>query len=128
MNPILLRNWETVESLYEDFECTRWGTNAAQFIEGKDDIEIILGYYSYQDYSGEAFVLLRRKSNGILYEVNGSHCSCYGLEGQWSPEEADVEVLRHRLVNGRLGRSYDGWNKYADELSAILDSLGVPTP
>lgn len=58
--------------------------------------KIVYGYYSYEDYSGEAFVLYEK--DGKLYEVNGSHCSCYGLEDQWQPEETLVEAIEKRLV------------------------------
>lgn len=91
-----------------------------------DDIEILLAYYLYEDYSGTAFVLF--KQNGKLYEVNGSHCSCYGLEGQWDPDETTVESLRHRLENGNLGTEYS-WrgdnlkNTFEAELVKVLDSL-----
>lgn len=70
-----------------------------------ENINILLAWYGYGDYDGSAFVLFERDGN--LYEVNGGHCSCYGLEGQWEPEETSVEALRHRIVNGHLGR--DGY-------------------
>lgn len=127
MELILLHDWSNIESLYEDFERKRWGT-PEQIIADKDDIEILLGSYTYEDYSGNAFVLFRRKSDGKLYEVNGSHCSCYGLEGQWAPEECTIAELRHRLVNGRLGRDFYDRNEFADELSSLLDMLEVSTP
>ena len=69
------------------------------------NIKILLAWYGYGDYDGSAFVLFEH--NDKLYEVNGSHCSCYGLEGQWEPEETSVAALRHRIDNGRLGR--DGY-------------------
>lgn len=85
--------------------------------------EVLLASYTYEDYSGDAFVLFRKGDK--LYEVNGGHCSCYGLEGQWEPEETNVEALRHRLEKGDLG--YEGWrekhNVFADELKQILDKL-----
>lgn len=58
------------------------------------DVEFIYAFYNYEDYSGSAFVLFARK--GKLYEVNGGHCSCCGLEDQWSPEETFVEALNKR--------------------------------
>lgn len=58
------------------------------------DNEILYAGYEYQDYSGSAFVLYER--DGKLYEVNGSHCSCYGLEGQWRPEETSWAALAMR--------------------------------
>ncbi|WP_408953021.1 hypothetical protein [Lysobacter sp. Hz 25] len=82
-------------------------------------VEILLASYAYECYSGNAFVLFRHDGN--LYEVNGSHCSCYGLEGQWSPEETTAAALRHRVVHGDLGGYGD--NRFADELLTVLDRL-----
>ncbi|MNP96417.1 hypothetical protein D3C85_90000 [compost metagenome] len=58
-------------------------------------VEILLASYVYEDYDGSAFVLFRR--DGKLWEVNGSHCSCYGLEECWEPEEATLDSLQRRL-------------------------------
>jgi len=58
------------------------------------EAEILLAYYGYGSYCGASFVIYRL--DGKLYEVNGSHCSCNGLEGQWSPEETSVAALKMR--------------------------------
>ena len=87
-----------------------------------EGVEVLLASYTRENYEGDAFVLFRK--DGKLYEVNGYHCSCYGLEGQWEPEETTIEELRHRLKRGTFGRSY--WynnNVFADELAALLDKL-----
>ena len=92
------------------------------------DVEVLLAYYDYEDYTGLAFVLFRK--DGKLYEVNGSHCSCYGLAGQWEPEETTVEALYHRLAEGSLGRSCEHkggekvyTNLFARELRGVLRGL-----
>ena len=87
--------------------------------------EVLLASYTYEDYSGSAFVLFRR--GGKLYEVNGSHCSCYGLEDrsysgewgqtQWEPEETSKEALEKRLDNDY---AFEGMR---DELRAVLAAL-----
>ena len=90
-------------------------------IKGLDEnIEILFAHYDYADYEGYAFVLFER--NGQLYEVNCSHCSCYGLEGQWSPEETSVEELQHRMDNGNLGSGYQG--NFVNELREVLKEWG----
>ena len=63
------------------------------------DEEIVFASYATPDCSGYAFVVF--EINGILYEVSGSHCSCYGLEGQWEPEETFWEAMAagNRLVD-----------------------------
>ena len=87
-----------------------------------DGVEILLASYSQGNWSGDAFVLFRK--GGELFEVNASHCSCHGLEGQWEPEPTTVAALRHRLDEGTLGS--DDWtgNEFADELRAVLDTMG----
>lgn len=61
-----------------------------------DDIEILLAWYDTGNYEGQAFVLFRL--DGKLFEVNGSHCSCDGLEGQWEPEETNYKALKMRKL------------------------------
>jgi len=86
-----------------------------------NDIEILLAAYTYESYEGDAFVLFRQ--NGKLYEVNGGHCSCYGLEGQWDPEETTKEALLHRINEGTLGKTYRGKNTFANELIEVLKNV-----
>jgi hypothetical protein len=85
-----------------------------------EGVEVLLASYSDENYSGNAFVLYRK--DGKFYEVNGSHCSCYGLEDQWKPEEADLNELWHRLNEGHLGSSFCG-NEFSAELRPILAQL-----
>jgi hypothetical protein len=66
-----------------------------------DDCELLYAGYTYEDYSGSAFVLYRKGDK--LYEVHGGHCSCNGLEDQWEPEETTVEALRMRPANSWPG-------------------------
>lgn len=53
---------------------------------------VLLAHYAYEDYSGHAYVLYEK--GGKYYLNEGSHCSCFGLEGQWEP----VEVLPEQLI------------------------------
>ena len=50
-----------------------------------------MAWYGCGDYNGCSWIIYEYK--GKLYEVNGSHCSCYGLEGQWDPEETDWRAI-----------------------------------
>jgi hypothetical protein len=58
--------------------------------------QIIFAAYEGGSYEGAAIVVYEK--DGKLYEVNGSHCSCYGLEGQWAPEETTREALAMRKL------------------------------
>lgn len=86
------------------------------------NLKILLASYTNECYEGDAFVLFER--DGKLFEVNGGHCSCFGLEGQWEPEETTKEALIHRLDKGDLGVSYwDKGNTFAEELRSVLDAI-----
>lgn len=84
---------------------------------GYDKINVLLAIYTYEDYDGSAFVLFEQ--DGVLYEVNGGHCSCYGLEDQWEPEKTSVEALRHRIEHGYFGGTYS--YDYRNELQKVLN-------
>ena len=54
--------------------------------------EVIFAAYGGGGYDGTAIVVWER--DGKLYEMNGSHCSCYGLdESMGGPEETSKEAL-----------------------------------
>lgn len=66
-------------------------TPKADFPKDKD---IICAFYDNAGYEGSAFVLFKRGRK--LFEVHGSHCSCFGLEDQWEPEETTWGALAIR--------------------------------
>jgi hypothetical protein len=80
--------------------------------------EILLASYSYEDYSGSAYVLFRR--DGKLFEVFGGHCSCYGLEDQWEPEEVPLVILLKRIEDDS---SYFG--EFSAEMRELLIKLSA---
>jgi hypothetical protein len=55
------------------------------------DIRIKFAFYDIDGYDGHAVVVFEQ--GGKLYMVEGSHCSCYGLEDQWEPTEETVQTL-----------------------------------
>lgn len=114
LNPVLLHDWASdvnsdgIEGIIRDFDINK---------ESLSGVELLLASYTYQCYEGEAFVLF--KKDGKLFEVNGNHCSCHGLENQWIPEETSREELIHRINNGNLGRGYSN-NVFATQLLEVL--------
>lgn len=73
-----------------------------------DGYEVLVAYESVGDWGcdSSSFTLLRRINDGVLFENHGSHCSCYGFENQWEPEETTVESLRSRT----WGFAYGGYD------------------
>jgi hypothetical protein len=60
-----------------------------------DKYDILIAYQSVGSWGcdSSAFLLLRDKETGELLENHGSHCSCYGFEGQFEPEQTTIEYL-----------------------------------
>lgn len=69
-------------------------SNFALEANALDDCKILFAVYNNENYEGYAMVIYAK--NGKLYEAHGSHCSCHGLEEQWSPEETSVDALKVR--------------------------------
>lgn len=85
-----------------------------------DDIEIRLAWYGYGCYCGSSIVIYVQ--DGEIYEVNGGHCSCYGLEGQWRPEKTTVAALKMRSMH-KFDEEYDGGKEAAAIYTELLDTL-----
>lgn len=101
-NPIFLNDWKNLNDLENDFQ-----------IKIPTSEHVLFASYTYENYSGNAFVLLEK--DGDLYEVNGSHCSCYGLEDQWEPQITSMVELEYRLTKGTIGSG-----EYKNELMNFL--------
>lgn len=87
---------------------------------------IIYAAYEIDGYDGSAEVIFVKE--GKFFHVSGSHCSCYGLDGQWEPEEMPVEALRHIVAkgNGPLSAMRDDLLEMLDNLAAM--SLAGASP
>ena len=57
---------------------------------------VLIAWESVGDWGcdSSSWFLLKDKKTGKLYEVNGSHCSCYGFEGQFEPEETSIDYIK----------------------------------
>lgn len=109
MSKVYFHDWESEkwsgkvgrEAMLEDFSIEE---------SALDGAEILAAAYTYEDYSGSAYVLFRK--DGKLFAVNGGHCSCFGLEGQWEPEEV-VPVADKNFA-------YSG---FGDDFKALVRSI-----
>ena len=81
------------EDIIRDFS-SGWDTLDAAIVEELDNAEILFAAYTSECYDGEAVVIFEK--DGELYEAGGSHCSCNGLEDQWSPEKTSYAALKMR--------------------------------
>ncbi len=76
----------------------------AIYDEDLNDCNVIFALYECGSYDGSSMVVFEKGSK--LYLVEAGHCSCYGLEGQWSP----VEVTKESLL--KEADAKEGWGDY----------------
>lgn len=62
-----------------------------------EPFEVLYHYYEIDGYSGTAFTLLRSHVDGTILENEGSHCSCMGLEDQFTPGRTNKAALLRRF-------------------------------
>ena len=60
--------------------------------------EVVYACYNNESYEGSAILIYYKGLT--LYEVNGSHCSCNGLEECWEPEETSWPAIAMRVNSG----------------------------
>lgn len=106
---------------YGDFTCVEDVYNEFQ-VDPKDQLGnvIIFASYDFEGYEGYANVILIK--DGKFHHVEGSHCSCFGLEGQWQPEEMPAEALI-KMFSGNFYQN----NEYKPLISIIeeFESVGL---
>ena len=82
---IYFENFSCIDDVKKEFRISD------EEVEG---IEIIYAAYDTPSYEGYAHVIFIKDHK--IYEVNGSHCSCNGLEDCWDPEETSILALLDR--------------------------------
>lgn len=99
--------------LIEDYEASK---------EDLDKYDILIAYESVGSWGcdSNSFFLLQEKSTRKYFGVYGSHCSCYGFEGQFEPEEHSLEYLKSKHFSFYCG-GYD--NNEESNIKAVLDYI-----
>jgi len=96
--------FEIIERLTQEY-----GEGDGSDLENK---EVLIAYESIGSWGcdSRSFFLLRDKTSGGLFEIHGSHCSCYGFEGQLQLESSSVSSLKYRDREGSVFSTggYDG--------------------
>ena len=82
--------------------------------EELDKYDILLAYQSVGSWGCDsmAHLIMRRKEDDALMYNQGSHCSCYGFEDQFEPEETSKEELqRYSFYAGGYDNNEDSNQK-----------------
>lgn len=112
--------FDTPDNVYREFQ----DYSEREKSELPSNLVLLYADYTYEDYSGDAYVLGYNKEKKQFFEVHGSHCSCYGLEGQWDEEYyEDVKQLQVAIERGFANRSeYFRYAHSSEEFQKWLES------
>lgn len=89
-------------SPYRNLFADGWAAVQKEFdTTAPEPAQVIFADYEYENYSGSADVLFRDGDNFVY--ASGSHCSCYGLEGQWEPETYAPDELLGQVERAKYG-------------------------
>ena len=93
-----------------------WESVCKNFVNIGFEPEYIWAVYGGGSYDGSALVVFYDDDRWQV--VEGSHCSCYGLEDQWEPKDADVELHLESIKQGKrifvAESTYYDWNGSSD--------------
>ena len=91
---------------YSSYERNR--ENFAYINDELRQYDIIIAYESVGSWGCDStsYFLMQHKLTNEYQEFSGSHCSCYGFEGQYSPEPVTLEYLKSDIFYFHCG-GYD---------------------
>ena len=81
-----------------------------------DNLDVLIAYESVGSWGcdSSSFFLFKDKE-GKLYEMHGSHCSCYGFEDQFRLEETESKALWYRMNQSKRGVFSPGGYDYNED-------------
>jgi len=111
--------WDNVESLAIDFN-KKSGEVNQEIIEELKNANILIAWYGKESYDGKSEVYFEK--GGKLFKNYAYHCSCYGLEGQWDPEETTWEEIAKEKER-ETDKNHYSYHSDEDEKDYILRSM-----
>lgn len=119
----MLMSREDQREMYLQYQDYSYGDEP----EFPEHLHIFHSYYEYENYSGYGFVWgYNSKTNEFFYN-SGSHCSCYGLEGQWDEDpytyEQMLEVVQKNYEQADGEDAYWRDNDQVESLKNLLEII-----
>ena len=98
---------------------TQYSGDKIHISKVKDTIEgldILVAYESVGSWGCDSTsFFLFKDSKGELYELHGSHCSCYGFEDQFRLEKTERQALSYRMNESKRGVFSPGGYDYNED-------------
>lgn len=118
----LVREYSGDESGFDQGEPS--SADKAALAKSLEDYNVVIAYESVGSWGcdSSSWFLLQHKETGEYSEIEGSHCSCYGFEGQYDPQAATLEYLKSDKFSFYCG-GYD--DNETENQKAVKDFLNA---
>lgn len=89
------------------------------------EYSIIVAYESVGDYGcdSSSWFLLQDINTGEYFEFSGSHCSCFGFEGQFDLQPVDITYLKSDKFYLGCGGYDDDCTENQEAVKSFLQTL-----
>lgn len=81
-----------------------------------ESYSILIAYEHVGSWGCDSSSYFLMKKDDKYFEFSGDHCSCYGFEGQYDPEEATIEYLNSDRFSFYCG----GYDDNSDENEKLV--------
>lgn len=90
-----------------------------------ENYDVIVAYESVGNWGcdSSSWFLFKEKTTGEYFETSGSHCSCYGFEGQFDLASAPVEYLKSDKFYLGCGGYDDDSEGHQESVKLFLQTL-----
>lgn len=111
-----MTNEEVIQHIVRDYEANKKLVNK---------FKVLIAYESVGSWGcdSSSWFLLKEKSTGKLFETHGSHCSCYGFEGQFEPEETNLEYLKSEKFYFSCGAYDDNADETRQKVKEFISKM-----
>ena len=98
-----------------------WDDVVSEFgCDEKEPDEVIFAIYNYHCYDGDAIVIYRNRQQYFI--VEGCHCSCHGLEGQWYAKTYNKKELKE-VIKVKKFYEFDDVKPLIEELKKYVEEI-----
>lgn len=112
------------EEVYEQYQDYGWSDEPKEKLP--EHLHIFFSSYECECYEGDSMVWGWDADKQTFFYTGGSHCSCYGLEGQWDEEPYSMDEMVAKIKTDlawEKERTYYERSDRIAELQALLEII-----